>query len=264
MNGGDTVICKRYPSLSNIAGKVISMRGRLQILASNQNEFIYTNGWLGPYFGGFSKVIETFERTEKPIRHKPVNVYYHFYSADRPAALNALQEIYGWCGKQELHAMTATEYAGLVRDSHHTRMFQIGMNRWCMINEGKLRTIRIANELGYPDLAASRGIFGFRRHEEWTYIHTDGSPRVELAVTQTAPNHAYLQTSDAPIKVSEVSGNNIAFTVAKRAAKVKMVQLPADRDVAVSIGGQLTMLHTDKEGNLSVALEPNTAFRINF
>lgn len=160
--------------------------------------------------------------------------------------------------------MTATEYASLVRDSHYTQMYQIGMNRWTMINEGKLRTIRIANDLGYPDIVASRGIVGFNRHDNWTYIHTDGSPRVELALAQAPPSYAYLQTSDAPLEIKEVTAHDLAFTVGKRSAKVKIVQLPADREISVNIGGQSTTMHTDRVGTLSVALEPKTTFQISF
>ena len=126
MNGGNTVISRRHSWIANVAPRVMLWDDQLQIHAANQNEFVYTNDWKGPFFGGFSQVIDTFERTDAPRRLKPVNIYYHFYSASRLGALRSLQKVYKWCVDQDLHAMTASEFAKLTRDSYRTQLFPLG------------------------------------------------------------------------------------------------------------------------------------------
>ena len=96
--------------------------------------------WRGPFYGGFRDVIDTFKRTESPRRLKPVNIYYHFYSASRIGALRALREVYDWSVAQPLHDMTASEFAKLTRDSRATRILQTDERSWCVVNDGKLRT----------------------------------------------------------------------------------------------------------------------------
>ena len=52
------------------------------------NENVYTNDWTGPFYG-FRDVIDTFRMTGEPRRLKPINLYYHTYSASKVAALKA-------------------------------------------------------------------------------------------------------------------------------------------------------------------------------
>ena len=80
MNGGFTTISKAEPSLTLVAPLGIMKGDYYQIYAPMQNENVYTNLWNGPFYG-FERVIETFEMTDKPLRFKPVNIYYHAYIA---------------------------------------------------------------------------------------------------------------------------------------------------------------------------------------
>ncbi|NNM30857.1 MAG: hypothetical protein HKO57_15160, partial [Akkermansiaceae bacterium] len=78
MNGGFTIYSPRHPNLSAIAPRVTWWDDRLQIYTANQNEFVYTGDWHGPFYGGFERVIDSFEMLDAPRRLKPINVYYHF------------------------------------------------------------------------------------------------------------------------------------------------------------------------------------------
>ncbi len=89
MNGGDTLITRADPSLTRVAPLGIPRGRHYQVYAPNQNENVYTELWRGPYYG-YERVIETFELTELPRRLKPVNIYYHAYSATKTASLAAL------------------------------------------------------------------------------------------------------------------------------------------------------------------------------
>ena len=172
MNGGNTILSKRFRGIAAVAPKLVSTGGEIQVFASNQNEYYYTDGWKGPYFNGFSRVIETFELTESPRRLKPVNVYYHFYSAERSDSLLALEQIYDWCKSQELHLMTASQYATMVRDSFHTDIFEIEDRKWKISNRGHHQTFRLPVSAGFPDLTDSEGVIGFREFQDSWYIFT--------------------------------------------------------------------------------------------
>ena len=88
INGGDSIFDRKNPSYTSLAPLGVEVGGYRQIYAPNSNENIYTNEWHGPYYG-FKFVLETFGNTESPVRIKPINIYYHYYSGERWAALNA-------------------------------------------------------------------------------------------------------------------------------------------------------------------------------
>jgi hypothetical protein len=90
------------------------MKGEwFQTYAPMQNENVYTNNWTGPFYG-FERVIETFEMTERPLRLKPVNIYYHTYIASKRASIASLHKVYGWAQEQlrqqQLHPIYTSEY----------------------------------------------------------------------------------------------------------------------------------------------------------
>jgi peptidoglycan/xylan/chitin deacetylase (PgdA/CDA1 family) len=94
MNGGETVITRANPSLTAVAplgvGRRTAHGARLwQTYAPMMNENVYTNLWTGPFYG-FARVIETFELTGAPRRLKPIDLYFHTYSASKRASLTAL------------------------------------------------------------------------------------------------------------------------------------------------------------------------------
>ena len=109
MNGGDTSITRSNPSLTAVGALGIQKNGYLQVYAPITNENIYTNLWRGPYYG-FERVTESFEMTESPRRLKPVDIYYHTYSASKPAGVKALHRVFAWTQTQLLHPVFASEY----------------------------------------------------------------------------------------------------------------------------------------------------------
>ena len=85
MNGGDTTISRKHPTLTQVAPRVLPWGGELQVHAANQNENVYRGRWKPyghsdvPFYGGYIHAIESFQKTESPRRLKPVNIYFHFY-----------------------------------------------------------------------------------------------------------------------------------------------------------------------------------------
>lgn len=188
VNGGDTVITKSANSWTNIAPiGVLKGPGAYQVYAPNQDENVYTNDWLGPFYG-FTRVLETFDMTDKPRRFKPVDIYYHMYSGTKVASLRALDQIFAAVLKQPVLPVHMTDYAHKVLD---WRTFAVarsvqseGANAksddWLVRGNGEVRELHWPQTTA-PDLHASRGVTGYAPGPDGTYIHiTDGAARVSF------------------------------------------------------------------------------------
>ncbi len=259
MNGGNTVISKRHPFVSNISPRIMQWDGELQIHAANQNEFVYTKNWTGPFFGGFANVIETFKETEEPRRLKAVNIYYHFYSAATLGAMKALEKVHDWCLDQPLHSMTAVDYARLVRDSYQTRVYRQGAKSWLLVNQGHQRTFRLDTSAGVPDLTTSDGIVGYTQYKNWTFVHTGGNAVSRLVLAESPPRHLHLESSQGEITWRELGPARATFSVQELRPRHETILagLEPGRSWQVRINGQATLQNADDAGRLILQLSGN-------
>ena len=185
INGGDTFITRAHPSLTAVGAFGVRKGGYLQVYAPITNENIYTNLWTRPFYG-FERVIETFEMTGAPRRIKPVSIYYHVYSASKPASLRALHKVYDWALAQPLHPVYTSEFIRKVEDFFDYAIARDGTGWRLRSSNGALRTVRLPATLGQPQLAGSLAVAGARTGSEGLYVHLSGPV-------------AYLQTSDQPM-----------------------------------------------------------------
>ena len=172
INGGDTSITHANPSLTAVGALGIRKSGHLQVYAPITNENIYTNLWHGPFYG-FERVIETFEMTDKPRRIKPVDIYYHVYSASKQASLKALHKVYSWALAQPLYPVFTSEFITKVIDFDTIAIAHDG-NGWRVRGDGHLRTLRLPSALGTPDLQTSTGVAGYRPGVDGLYVSLTG------------------------------------------------------------------------------------------
>ena len=176
INGGDTVITKSANSWTNIAPVGVDKGpNAYQVYAPNQDENVYTNDWLGPFYG-FTRVLETFDMTEKPRRFKPIDVYYHMYSGTKVASLRALDQIYSAVLKQPVLPVHITDYVRKVLD---WRSFAVARGvgshagEWVVRGNGSVRELHWPATQA-PALATAAGLTGFAPGPDGTYIHLDG------------------------------------------------------------------------------------------
>lgn len=200
MNGGETLISKSDPSLTLVAPLGIPLGEHFQVYAPNQNENVYTHLWTGPFYG-YGRVIETFELTDRPRRLKPVNIYYHTYSASKPASLKALKKVYDWASRQPLLPIYASDYIRKVQDFNTLTLAREG-DIWHVNGGDHLRTLRIPAMLGYPDLARSSNVLGWRDEGDVRYLHLGGAATSTLvmqgAVTQPRLERANTRFTRTP------------------------------------------------------------------
>jgi hypothetical protein len=208
MNGGYTVITKDNNSLTKIDSLGVYKGKYFQVYAPNQNENVYTNNWLGPYYG-YRRIIETFKLTNEPLRFKPIDVYFHFYSASKIASLKALKEVYDWALKQPVINLYASEYIKKVLDFNHIVLAKKNSG-WLIVSKGELREMRIPQSLGYPDLLRSKNVIGFSSYSKDYYVHFGAKQQTMLRLQSHRPKVSYIV--DANGLISDFVRSSDGFT----------------------------------------------------
>jgi len=211
MNGGNTVITRNFPSLTAVSPLGVLQDGLFQTYAPVMNENVYTNLWTGPFYG-FERVIETFEMTERPRRLKPINIYYHSYSASKKASLAALHKVYAWSLAQSPHPVFASAFILKARDFNRMVLARDG-DAWVVRGDGELRTLRAPAALGHPDPAASSDLAGFRAGAEGNYLHL-AAEEARLRFSAAPPRGPYLLEANARLAAWRPGAAGPAFYLA--------------------------------------------------
>ena len=192
MNGGDTVFDDSSDSYINVAPVVRNVGGHIQVHTGQANENILTNLWEGP-FHGFRNIITTMKRTGSPRRVAPIDIYYHYYSAEYPASLKALQDVYSWVLKQEIARLFTSEYLERVQGYLNAEILQAGPGRYEVRNYGKCTTIRFENAPLGVDLARSENVLGWVRQPQGLFVSL--APGRDRAVIQVGERDVGAQPS---------------------------------------------------------------------
>lgn len=197
INGGDTRFDDDHPTVSAVAP--VGLRhanGRIQIYSSNSNENTYTELWTDRYFG-FRDLPVTWQRTESPRRLKPMNMYYHMYSGERHASLDALLSNIAFLRGQEFIGVRTSRFAAAARGTFGLQLVQEAPQAWRVLDRGGLQTLRFPRgQERTLDLAASEGVLGERIANGELYVALDpdnAAPLVALAPRgTTAPSRPLL------------------------------------------------------------------------
>ncbi|MCS6957522.1 MAG: endo alpha-1,4 polygalactosaminidase [Aquificaceae bacterium] len=185
INGGYTWINRENPYRMFIGPMGVNKGEYFQIYAPIMNENIYTNLWTDFY--GFVRVIDTFLMTEKPYRIKPMNIYYHMYSGQKIASLEALRKVYSWALSQEPIPLFLSEYAQKVLDFRSAAFLEHIADQSFIVRSGSaLRTLRIDRRV-HVDTSRSKGVVGYKQHGDVTYVSLDASGDYVVAVSENPP-----------------------------------------------------------------------------
>lgn len=239
MNGGDTLITNSNNTWTAIAAQGVRKDGWYQVYAPNQNENEYTHEWHGPFYG-YQRVIETFKLTEAPYRFKPVDIYFHFYSASKPASLAALHKVYRWALAQPLTRVYASQYIRKVLDFETTTLARDRASGDLLVRSGHdLRTLRLPPGVAPPSLRASSGVAGFAPGPSGYYLIL-ASAEARLSAKQDADQPVYVREANGAISDLVRGGqggvNQIRFMLTSNdAAEFTLAQA---RGCAVTIDGR--------------------------
>lgn len=198
MNGGDAAINPNSTTWTTLAAQGLRKNGWYQVFAPNQNENVYTNGWTGPFYG-YEHVIPAFKVAESPVRFKPVNIYYHFYSGTKAAGIEALHRVYRWAASQPLTHVYASEYVRKVLDFENTSIARDSASGDIVVRTGSaLRTLRLPPDAPAPSLSASTGVAGITPGPSGAYL-TLAASQVRVSAKPESLRPAYLHEASGPI-----------------------------------------------------------------
>lgn len=249
INGGDTRFDKRYDSYGFVGPTGIFRGPHLQVYAGASNENVYTNLWEGPYYG-FIDVLQTFEKTESPIRVKPINVYYHFYSGERHAALKALKTVYRKTLSEKIFPMFASDFTRIAADFYKTRLMPLSGGGFRVQGNGHLRTIRFDGEGRDVDMKLSRGVLGFRHFQNSLYVALDEKSEHDI-YPGYSKNGPYVE--EASFAVEQFRGDARHLSFFKKgwfASEAVLAGLLPRRSYAVRAAGERQTVRTDAQGRL--------------
>lgn len=180
INGGDTRFDSDYRSYGFVAPISVPVGDERQIYASMSNENTYTDLWTGRFFS-YRHVLETIRNTELPIRVKPINLYYHSYSAEKIASTNALLQAHEAMRGRQIAPVTTSHFARIASGFYTTRLIPMGPRRWRVEDRGALQTLRFDRATDTAvDFAASSGVIGARPVHGNLYVALD--PEVAVPV----------------------------------------------------------------------------------
>ncbi len=206
MNGGDTEISNVKPWLTMVAPIGLQRGDYYQVYTGAQNENVFTNDWLGPFWG-FKRVVQTYKLTNSPRRLKPIDIYYHLYSGSKLASLNALRYVFDWSLKQEIFPMYASEYIPKAMDYFTVSMAR-EENRWLVSGMRDLKTLRLEDTKANIDFSTARTLYGVKEFENHTYISLgkESEHFFELEDKEVSKQSSYLVSSNAKV-LQHIKGN---------------------------------------------------------
>jgi hypothetical protein len=264
INGGDARFDTKFPSVAWVSPVGRVTPGGLQVYASASNENTYTTNWTD-HFYGFRDLPQNLERTEAPLRLLPINVYYHVYSGEKLASLNALLFSLRYAEQQEIAPITTTAYVDIARGFYTAQFVEIAPRTWRVVRRGALQTLRfdVAPVTGV-DLSRSSGILGWRQHGNSLYVALDPvvpEPVVTLADKQgnmpasTYPNRPTLVQSRWLIQDLRIITDRFGFSATGfgPGEMVWAVPKPGWYEVAATKGGEAQRQEVERRSDGTLA-----------
>lgn len=260
MNGGDTVFDDMSDSYTSVAPLVRNVGGHIQVHTGQANENILTNLWEGP-FQGFRNIITTMKRTGAPRRVTPIDIYYHFYSAEYPASLKALQDVYTWVLKQETARLFTSEYLERVQGYLEAEIHPAGSGRYEVRSYGACTTIRFEDAALGVDLDRSENVLGWIQEPQGLFVSL--APDRDRAIVQmtkeaSAPeDRPYLFKATGWVNRLEREAGRIELRYRGFGeGSITIAGLAPNRLCTVSgsaLGGEGLQRKTDSKGMLTVS-----------
>lgn len=247
INGGDSRFDKRHPSYSTLWPLYREVENYIQPYSSNSNENTYTNNWTGPFYG-FKEVLETFKNTETPVRIKPINIYFHFYSCEHKSSIKSLTQIFDWATKQDVFPIFIDKYASIIESFEKLSISKSGSELY-KIQNGNLKQLRLESNDLFVDIENSKNVIGFSQVGSISYIHLGAATTSEVKLTKKNKNNFYFQGGNGEIELLEYTNKSIRYKATSLAPvheitikSVKDIEMNSHIKRIVAVGNDLTKI----------------------
>ncbi|WP_115703482.1 bifunctional glycoside hydrolase 114/ polysaccharide deacetylase family protein [Legionella sainthelensi] len=204
------LITKSKKSLTRVSALGLFEGGYFQVFApiGNDNETISLN----TRFYSLINIIPALKLTDHPRRLKPIDIYFHFYTLQRPAGIKALHEIYKWALSTPVMNIYVSDYFNKIQDFQSLMIAKME-DGWSFITGDSLREIRIPESMGYPDLIGSSNVIGYSSYNDDRYIHLGPGGQSFIRFSSQPPTLPYLVDSTARVTRFLRKKNQIDFTL---------------------------------------------------
>jgi hypothetical protein len=254
INGGDSRYDSEHRSVTNIVALARPVGRYRQVYARSQNENLYTGLWTAN-FGAFRAVTETYERSESPLRLLPVNVYFHFYSAERQASLRAVQQVYDWCLARPLCWIHVAEYVASVQGFMAARCGRSDDGGYWIEDFAPCYTARLDGCGRGVDMASAQGVIGYVHHAGSLYVSLAPVRRAQFRLTDQPPRQPCLRRSTALLREVKARGAEWSAEARQYAPGfIELQGLQPEEARAVSVGAGRSALKADRDGLLKIPL----------
>ena len=264
INGGDTYIDATLPSLATVSGLVNMVGERAQIYTGQANENILTNLWTGP-FHGYRDIIEAMRYTEAPRRLMPINMYYHFYSAEKQASLQALQDVHEWVLTQNTTPLFTSSYLAMVKDWMKARLRVDANGRVIVRNYGTCLTVRFPVDTVPPDVGASENVIGYAVLHDGLYVHL-APDQQQATIVPSAPATRlvpHIRFANGLIRNLQRSTHGLVFLFESAVkGRVTLAGLPPRAMLTTTMGDTRATRNVAADGTLVLEDVPSTQVEI--
>ena len=260
LNGGLFRYDDLFASVGFVSGWGHAIGDQFQVFAGAPNENVF-DGFFTTMPGAFRHVDRTIENTGKDRILKPANVYVHFYSAELPARLQALEGLLArWLEREEVLVAPASSYASAVDDCHRRCHITRRAAGFVLTGFQHCRTVRFDDEPRAIDWARCHGLAGARRLGGRLYVHL-AAPEAELhfaAAGAVATTFVHVEHADCELAAVSPAANELRFLAAAsgRPRHVVVAGLPKGATVAVQPGADAlpAPMGADADGRCEVRL----------
>jgi len=185
INGGDSKFDTTYNSTLFLRPPYINIGDGFQIMTPACNEVIYTNLFTAN-FGGYKKVIETFQSTERPRRLAPMDIYFHFFSGQKNETLGALLDVIKFALAQDPEFISASEYIKIINDFLTAEIVKTAPGVYEIKTAGNLPSVRFDDAGTELDMAKCKNVSGSKVINNSLYVSLDNSGDHIVAVKSGA------------------------------------------------------------------------------
>lgn len=188
-SGGFVRFDSSFPSVLFVYPLARKLDKCVQLYDACNAENSYTNAWKDNFYG-YQYLPETLENTDSPRRLKPMQLYYHSYSGEFQASVDALLSNIAYIRTKSPIALRVARYCTIGNGFFTAQFESEGQGIWRVRNRMGLQTIRFDGPERGVDFSKSQGVIGEQRHEGSLYVYLDAAIEEPLiALKKEASNN---------------------------------------------------------------------------
>ncbi len=252
LNGGE---CRWDPWMDSVGfmlpwGRFVGGEFQVYCGLANENNF---EGFFTTMPAAFRKIDISLTRTDGPRILKPANLYVHFYSAERPPRLKALQGlIERWALEKATAPVFASDYSKAVQSAIHGARIHATPQGWRLEDFGECRTARIDGETRDVDFARSKGLLGQRRIGESLYLHLCAND-ADVVLTEDPPLHPYVEEANHILRDVALAPSLVRFRASAHSRRlVVLAGLSPHQRARIVTGHEQRQSRADERGRLVI------------